>query len=154
MNQASVSLYNITTITAITLCKSLPLLLDGLELSEETKSFSIQAFQTIGGALLVSAGQGAFSNQLLAKVPTYALQVSPSEVVTTSATALRATSSAANIPGILLAYMSGLRIAYAVSIAFAGICVLITLVVRIQRLDPEKTKKIAASGWFEAVTSQ
>ena len=106
----------------------------------------IQVFQTIGGALLVSAGQGAFSSQLLAKVPTYAPQVSPSEVVATGATALRATFSAADIPGILLAYMSGLRIAYAVGIAFSGICVLITLVVPIQRLDPEKTKKIAAGG--------
>ena len=78
-------------------------------------------FQTIGGAFFVQAGQAAFSNELLKSVPTFAPNVSPALVLSTGASDLREVFNAQDLPGILQAYMAGLRDAYAISIALAGV---------------------------------
>lgn len=120
-NQASVAPSDISSITAITLF-----------------------FQTIGGAFFVSAAQTGFANQLLKAVPKYAPGVSPEKVVATGATELRKVFDMADIPGILRAYMSGLKISYAIAIAMAGMSVLVCLTVPIKKLDTEKINGGAA----------
>lgn len=84
-------------------------------------------FQTVGGAFWVSAAEAAFSNRLVQKLPEYAPDVNPATVVATGATDLRNVFTAAQIPGILEAYMSGLKVAFIVPIALGGIAVIISL---------------------------
>ncbi|KUJ18298.1 MFS general substrate transporter [Mollisia scopiformis] len=84
-------------------------------------------FQTIGGAFFVSAGEVAFTNILLQKLPTDAPSVNPQSVVAVGVTQIRATYAADVVPGIVNSYMSGLKVAYAIAIASAGISVFAAL---------------------------
>jgi MFS transporter, DHA2 family, glioxin efflux transporter len=84
-------------------------------------------FQTISGAIFVSIGQTLFTNQLIKSVPKYAPNVDPATVVATGATQLKDTFSAADLPGVIRAYMSGLKDAYALGIALAGCAFVVSL---------------------------
>ncbi|TAQ90885.1 hypothetical protein B7494_g813 [Chlorociboria aeruginascens] len=77
--------------------------------------------QTIGGAFFVSAGQSAFTNILLQKLPITAPTVDPQAVAATGITDLRAHYQGQDLIGIINAYMSGLKVAYAIAIASTGI---------------------------------
>ncbi|CAG8893096.1 unnamed protein product [Penicillium egyptiacum] len=77
-------------------------------------------FQTLGGAFFVSAAQAAFVNQLIRQPPLVAPDVNSAAVVATGATQLRAMFDEKQVPGILLAYMAGIRIAFAIAIGGAG----------------------------------
>ncbi|KAL2039379.1 hypothetical protein N7G274_008047 [Stereocaulon virgatum] len=112
-NQAFVSMSEISSITAITLF-----------------------FQTIGGAFFVSAGQTAFTNRLLVRVPITAPGVSPSLVVATGATQLRSVFSEADLPGVLIAYMDGLKISFALAIALGGITLPVALCAKWRNVKP------------------
>ncbi len=80
--------------------------------------------QTIGGAFFVSAGEVAFTNTLLRKLPITAPSVDPKIVASVGVTQIRATFDANVVPGIIQAYMDGLKVAYAIAIASVGISVL------------------------------
>lgn len=82
--------------------------------------------QTIGGAFFVSAGEVAFTNTLIGKLPTTAPGVDAASVVAVGVTQIRATFAASDVPGIIQAYMDGLKVAYAIAIAAAGISVLVS----------------------------
>jgi hypothetical protein len=99
-------------------------------------------FQTIGGALWVSAGQVAFTNILIQKLPSRAPGVDPAVVVLTGVTEIRATFPAAQVPGIVLAYMDGLKVAYALSIGCGCVAVLICAVAKWKNLKG----KVVAGG--------
>ncbi|PLB51671.1 putative MFS multidrug transporter [Aspergillus steynii IBT 23096] len=71
--------------------------------------------QTIGGAIFVSAGQSALSNVLLRVLPRESPDLDPLQVVTTGATELRATFPSDQIPGILTAYMEGIKAAFIIA---------------------------------------
>ena len=86
-------------------------------------------FQTIGGAFFVQAGQAAFSNKLVNSVSTFAPGVSPALVIGTGASDLRKVFSPEQLPGILQAYMAGLRDAYAICIALAGVAFVVAFFV-------------------------
>ncbi|MCJ1486454.1 hypothetical protein MMC06_006631 [Schaereria dolodes] len=90
-------------------------------------------FQTIGGSFFVSAGQAAFANRLLANL--HVPGVSSAQVVATGASQFRSTFSAAQIPGILVGYLDGLRVVFALSVALAGISVLVALFAPWQRIN-------------------
>lgn len=83
-------------------------------------------FQTLGGAVFVQGGQAAFTNQLIVKIREVAPGIDPALVVATGATELRKVFSADQIDSVLIAYMHGLQVTYAVVIALAGICVIIS----------------------------
>ena len=76
-------------------------------------------FQTIGGALFISAGQAGFTNKMIQQLPIKAPTVDVAKVIATGATDLRHVFSAEQIPGILEAYMIGLRVPFAICIACA-----------------------------------
>ena len=84
-------------------------------------------FQLGSGALGVSAAQSVFNNILLAKTPLYAPGVDPSQLIAVGATSIRSVFAAEQIPGILGAYMAGLKAAWAMGIGLAGVTVLISL---------------------------
>lgn len=92
--------------------------------------------QTIGGAFMVSAAQAAFVNVLVRDLPSRVPGVDPASVVKTGATDLRNVFSADQIPGILVAYMSGLKIAFAIGLTSTGVAfIIITLFQKWNRLN-------------------
>lgn len=91
-------------------------------------------FQTVGGAFTVSSGQAAFINQALASLRTSAPDVDPARLIATGASELRKAFTADELPGVLVAYMHGLKAVFAVSIAFCGIAFLTTLAIPWHRL--------------------
>lgn len=104
-------------------------------------------FQTISGAIFVSTGQSLFANQLIREVPKYVPDLNPAVVVATGATQLRSTFSAADLPGVIRAYMSGLKDAYILGIALAGMAFLTSLLfVLFDRRRLNQQQKAAAVG--------
>lgn len=86
--------------------------------------------QTIGGAFFVSAGEVAFSNILVAKLPSTAPSVDPASVISAGVTQIRAVFPADVVPGIIEAYMDGLKVTYAIAIAAAGIAVCFSMMAK------------------------
>lgn len=87
---------------------------------------TIIVFQTIGGAFFVSAGQTAFTNRIVSRIPSTAPGLDPGQVVATGATEIRSTFPD-QIAGVVRAYMDGIKLAFAISIALAGVTGLIAL---------------------------
>ena len=112
-NQSFVKLSEISSVTAITLF-----------------------FQTIGGAFFVSAGQTAWANRLLSRIPVTAPSVDPKIVIATGATQLRHVFSPEQIPGILTAYMDGLRVTFALIVALAGVTMPIAMAAKWRNIKP------------------
>ena len=90
--------------------------------------------QTIGGAFSVASAQVAFVNQMLVKLAETAPGVDAARLIATGASALRTGFTPEELPGIILAYMHGLKAAFAVSIGFCGLAFLATLTVPWRRL--------------------
>ncbi|CAK7207725.1 hypothetical protein SEUCBS139899_010536 [Sporothrix eucalyptigena] len=97
-------------------------------------------FQTIGGAFMLSAAQSAFVNHMILELPKYAPSVNPAVVVATGATDLWTTFSSDVLPGVLEAYMSGLKVAFAIAIASVGTAFVISLASSWKRINPEALK--------------
>ena len=100
-------------------------------------------FQTVGGAFMVSASQSAFVNVLIKRLPHTAPGVNPLTVVATGATDLRKVFPPEVLQGILVAYMRGLKISFAIGLASTGIALVIIMFQRWNRLD---TAAIAGGG--------
>jgi hypothetical protein len=92
-------------------------------------------FQTLGGALFISAGQAGFVNRLLERIPVTAPGVNPALVVATGATDLRKVFSAHDLPGIIAAYLDGLRISFAIAIATACLGFILAFAPRWRKLN-------------------
>ena len=84
-------------------------------------------WQTLGGALFVQAAQSAFSNTLVQSLTKYVPDSNPAAVVAVGATEIRKTFDASELPGVLHAYMDGLKVAFALTIALSGCAVIIGL---------------------------
>ena len=94
-------------------------------------------FQTVGGAFMVAAAQSAFVNVLIKTLPTTAPGVNPMLVLATGSTDLKVTFPPDVYPGIIEAYMHGLKIAFAIGLASTGMAfIIITVFQRYTRLDP------------------
>ena len=119
-NQSFVKISQISSVTAITLF-----------------------FQTIGGALFVSAGQTAWANRLIQRLPVTAPSVDPSLVIATGATQLRHVFTEEQIPGILAAYMDGLKLTFALVVALSGITLPIALAAKWKSIQPSGTTAAA-----------
>ncbi|KAF9890757.1 hypothetical protein FE257_005626 [Aspergillus nanangensis] len=93
-------------------------------------------FQTVGGAFMVSAAQSAFVNVLMKVLRHSAPGIDPALVVGTGATDLRKVFPPEQLPGILVAYMRGVKITFAIGLASTGVSfIVITLFQRCQRLN-------------------
>ena len=89
-------------------------------------SAMILFFQTMGGAIWVSAGQAGWSNTLLKEVAIRVPDVSPGLVLATGATELRKVFTPEQLPGILDANMAGVRVPIAIAIACSVVVVLLS----------------------------
>ncbi|KAK1997330.1 MFS general substrate transporter [Colletotrichum falcatum] len=97
-------------------------------------------FMNFGGTTFVSAAQAAFVNTIINTIPSSAPAVDPVTVIDTGATQIRAMFPADQVSGIVLAYMSGIKVAFAISIGATGLACIISLACRWKRLNTEDTK--------------
>lgn len=105
-------------------------------------------FQTISGAIFVSVGQSLFSNKLIQTVPLVVPGVDPKLVVATGATELRKVFDSSDLPGIIVSYMAGLKDAYALGIALAGVAVVVSVVAIVidwRRLGEHEKKQMGGA---------
>ena len=92
-------------------------------------------FQTIGGSIVVSAAQTGFANRLLSSLKTNAPGVDPAKVLATGATEIRNVFAKEDVHGILLSYLDGLHVAFALAIALGGMSFLAALFVPWKRVN-------------------
>ncbi|QGI68224.1 hypothetical protein CEK26_012183 [Fusarium fujikuroi] len=83
--------------------------------------------RTIGGTFLITAAQSGFINQIIHKLSSTAPTIDPDLVTETGATTLRHNFSGAELNGILHAYVWGIKVAFAITIAACGITVITSL---------------------------
>ncbi|KAG4253717.1 hypothetical protein FPRO03_07677 [Fusarium proliferatum] len=83
--------------------------------------------RTIGGTFLITAAQSGFINQIIHKLSSTAPTIDPDLVTETGATTLRQNFSGAELNGILHAYVWGIKVAFAITIAACGITVIASL---------------------------
>jgi hypothetical protein len=70
--------------------------------------------------------------------------VNPQTVIGTGATQLRQTFTAEDLPGIVVAYMAGINVAFAIATALAGASVLAAVLTPFKKLNMEKVQAGAA----------
>lgn len=104
----------------------------------------LTVFLNAGGGLLINAAQSAFVNRLIATLPTSAPDVDPALVVATGALQIRSAFPADQVPGILVAYMAGIKIVFAIGLAACGVSFIISLLGGFKRLSPEAAKGAGA----------
>ena len=80
-----------------------------------------------GGSFFLAAAQSAFVNTMIHKLKVTAPALLPEQVVATGATDLRRVFSLEELRGILLAYMEGLKVAFALAIAGTGLAFVVGL---------------------------
>ncbi|KAL2834781.1 MFS general substrate transporter [Aspergillus pseudoustus] len=107
-------------------------------------------FQTVGGAVFVAAAQAAFVNQLILKLAATAPNIDSALVVATGASELRDVFSAQQMTAILPAYMTGLKVAYAISIAAAGIAFCLSPFNNFKKIDAHAGGKEGVSDGYVA----
>lgn len=88
----------------------------------------------MGGAFTTSAAQAAFVNQLLVKLPSSAPNVDPIKVIETGATQLREVFTPEQLPGIIVAYIHGLKAVWIVGTGIVGFAMLWTILIPWTRL--------------------
>lgn len=96
-----------------------------------TVTAALYFFQILGGAFSVSAAQSAFVSVMVANLPA---DVNALVVVATGASDLRSVFPADQVPGIVLAYMEGIKVSFAVATAMAGLAFVFSLVCPMKRL--------------------
>jgi len=69
--------------------------------------------------------------------------VPPADVVSTGATLIRTTFPPDQIPGIVVAYMAGIKVALAIAVGGAGVGFLLALCNKWQRLGTKSAKDAA-----------
>ena len=129
--QANAKMEDISSVTAAIYCR-----LDRSSNKSETNSSPV--FQTTGGAFTISAAQSGFVNRMITTLAKTAPSVSPQMVIGTGATQIRNTFSVNEVPGIVVAYMAGIKVTFAITVALAGGSVLASLLVPWKRLHVEK----------------
>ncbi|KAL2257810.1 hypothetical protein VTK26DRAFT_9135 [Humicola hyalothermophila] len=101
-------------------------------------------FQTASGAFWISAAQSAFVNQMLVRLASVAPDIDPHLLIDTGVTQLREVFTPEQLPGILEAYMHGIRTAFAIVIGILGGAFLVSPFSRFKRLNSDAVK--AAGG--------
>lgn len=84
-------------------------------------------FQSLGGALIVSAAQSIFQNELLQSLLVNSPNIDPTTVFNTGASKIQTTFSHEDLIGIDASYMKGLHTAFALAIPMAGIATLVAI---------------------------
>jgi hypothetical protein len=97
-------------------------------------------FQVLGGALSISAAQSAFVNVMVTNLPS---NVDALAVLATGASEIRTVFAADQVPGIVLAYMQGIKASFAVAAAMAGIAFVFSFLCPSKRLHSVPGEAVA-----------
>lgn len=92
--------------------------------------------ESIAGAILLSATQCAFVNWMLGTLAVTAPDVDPAKLIATGVSKIHDLFAAEQIPGILLAYMDGLRIPFAIATATASAACILACTITIASSHP------------------
>ena len=98
---------------------------------------------TIGGAFFISAVQCAFNNTLISHLSKNLSGINPAAVLGIGATQIREQFTQQQVPIVLDAYMSGLKVVFAITTAAYGVCVVVGAFGSWKRLDEGEIKKAA-----------
>lgn len=94
--------------------------------------------------MVLSSAQAAFANRLLSVVIVAAPHVDPAAVIATGATEVRTLFPDDQVAGILLGYMAGIKVAFALITAATGISAILSLFGSWKRLDPDARETTGA----------
>ena len=83
---------------------------------------------------------------MIATLPISAPGVDPATVIATGATQIRTVFPAAQVPGILVAYIAAIKAAFALSIGASGVAFVFSLFNRWKRLSREAVKNVSSTG--------
>ena len=103
-------------------------------------------FQNLGATAFISAGQAAFVNTLIQTLPATAPSVDVEKVIVTGATQIHTAFAAGQVPGIIQAYMEGVKVALALPIAGNGIAFILSLYIFFSKRRTPKTKTLKGTG--------
>jgi hypothetical protein len=92
-------------------------------------------FQTLGGALWLSAAQSVFVNRLIVTMPKVAPKINPLAVVATGAGRIRDVFAPEDVIGIVTAYIDGIKGAFVLASIVTGLAMLLALLLPWKRLD-------------------
>ncbi|KAI0505858.1 major facilitator superfamily domain-containing protein [Xylaria bambusicola] len=102
-------------------------------------------FQTLGGAFWVAASQAVLVNTLLLSLPSAAPGVDPKLVLATGAGQLRDVFTKAELSGILLAYLEGIRATFILSTTVVAAAFVVAFFLPWRKLDLEAVKNAGAA---------
>lgn len=102
-------------------------------------------FQMIGGSFCLSAAQSAFNNRMISTLATTAPSVDPAIVLVTGATQIRSAFTSAQVPGVVAAYMAGLKVVFAITVGTFGFACLIGLCGSWKRLHSADLKDVGSA---------
>lgn len=77
-------------------------------------------FMNLGGSFSLSAAQATFANRIISTLATSAPDVDPAKLLLTGATEIRKAFTPDQVPGILIAYMEGIKATFAIGIGMVG----------------------------------
>ncbi|GKZ24625.1 hypothetical protein AbraIFM66951_012029 [Aspergillus brasiliensis] len=98
---------------------------------------------SIGGSFFLSSAQSAFNNELINYLRKNLPEVNPEIALGTGATEIRKVFTAAQIPVVIDAYVTGLQAVWAIMIAACGIATLVGFLGSWKRLNGDKLKEAA-----------
>jgi hypothetical protein len=101
--------------------------------------------QILGGALGVAAAQSAFVNKMSSTLATTAPGIDPMQVIATGATEIRHAFPADVVPGIIRAYMEGVKAAFAISTALVGLGFVLSLLLDFKKLPANRKTEVMAA---------
>ncbi|RYP47059.1 hypothetical protein DL768_006854 [Monosporascus sp. mg162] len=111
-----------------------------------TSMSTVLFFQLLSGALSVAAAQSVFINRLLAIASERLPDVSRMTIISTGATDLERVFTDDQLPAIRESYLDGLRAAWAMAVAFAGVALLTGLTLGFKRIEKPPQDEDATMG--------
>ncbi|KAL9090876.1 MAG: hypothetical protein Q9165_005084 [Trypethelium subeluteriae] len=100
-------------------------------------------FNTLGGAIAISAVENIFLNKLVQGVPKYAPGLNPAIIINSGATHIREIVTPTQLPGVLHAYNQAITTAFILGVVSGGLCFFFSLFVEWRSV---KGKKVIAAG--------
>lgn len=93
--------------------------------------------QTLGGAIWIGAAEAAFTNTILNKLPFTAPSIDPKSIINIGVTDIRTVFPPDVVPGVIQAYLDGVHVNFALSIALAGVAFCFSLASKRVNLTPQ-----------------